>query len=103
MDRVSWYGHGRQWEPPIPLTWYDRLTNTKQFPWRDWAYIQILLEIAKEHPDLLVLMVSVRNGDTDARPPEELYRAIAEGHSVIQEILQKGRWVYGEPQTFGPA
>ena len=49
-------------------TWYDGLTNTKQYPWRTWAFsfIQILSEIAKEHPDLLVLVVSVRNGDTDA-------------------------------------
>ncbi len=49
-------------------TWYDGLTNTKQYPWRNWAFnfIQILSEIAKEHPDLLVLVVSVRNGNTDA-------------------------------------
>lgn len=49
-------------------TWYDGLTNTKQFPWKNWAFnfIQILSEIAKEYPDLLALVVSVRNGDTDA-------------------------------------
>lgn len=49
-------------------TWFDGLTNTKQYPWRTWAFsfIQILSEIAKEHPNLLVLVVSVRNGDTDA-------------------------------------
>ena len=49
-------------------TWYDGLTNTKQYPWRTWAFnfIQLLSEIAKEHPDLLVLIVSVRNGSTDA-------------------------------------
>jgi hypothetical protein len=49
-------------------TWYDGLTNTKQYPWRTWAFnfIQILSELAKEHPDLLVLVVSVRNGNTDA-------------------------------------
>ncbi len=49
-------------------TWFDGLTNTKQFPWKKWAFnfIQILSEIAKEHPELLVLVVSVRNGDTDA-------------------------------------
>jgi hypothetical protein len=47
-------------------TWY--LTNTKQYPWKSWAFnfIQILSEIAKERPDLLVLVVSVRNGSTDA-------------------------------------
>ncbi|MCD4760467.1 DUF499 domain-containing protein [bacterium] len=49
-------------------TWYDGLTNTKQYPWRNWAFnfIQILSEIAKEHPDLLILVISVRNGNTDA-------------------------------------
>jgi superfamily II DNA/RNA helicase len=49
-------------------TWYDGLTNTKQYPWKNWAFnfIQILSEISKEHPDLLALVVSVRNGDTDA-------------------------------------
>jgi len=45
-------------------TWFDGLTNTK----RTWAFnfIQILSEIAKDHPDKLVLVVSVRNGNTDA-------------------------------------
>ena len=49
-------------------TWYDGLTNTKQYPWRQWAFnfIQLLSEIAESHPDNLVLVVSVRNGDTDA-------------------------------------
>ena len=49
-------------------TWYDGLTNTKQYPWKNRAFnfIQILSEIAKEHPDLLVLVVSVRNGTSDA-------------------------------------
>lgn len=49
-------------------TWYDGLTNTKQYPWKNWAFnfIQILSEIAKERPDLLVLVVSVRNGRSDA-------------------------------------
>lgn len=49
-------------------TWFDGLTNTKQYPWKNWAYnfIQILSEIAKSHPELLLLVVSVRNGNTDA-------------------------------------
>lgn len=49
-------------------TWFDGLTNTKQYPWKTWAFnfIQILSEIAKEHPDLLVLVISVRNGGSDA-------------------------------------
>ena len=49
-------------------TWFDGLTNTKQYPWKNWAFnfIQILSDIAKDHPDLLVLVVSVRNGGSDA-------------------------------------
>lgn len=49
-------------------TWYDGLTNSKQHPLRTWSFnfIQLLSEIAKEHPELLVLVVSVRNGSTDA-------------------------------------
>jgi hypothetical protein len=49
-------------------TWYDGITNTKQYPWKNWAFnfIQILSEIAKEHPELLVLVISVRNGGSDA-------------------------------------
>ncbi|MBF0234783.1 MAG: DUF499 domain-containing protein, partial [Desulfamplus sp.] len=49
-------------------TWFDGLTNTKQYPWKNWTFnfIQILSEIAKEHPDYLVLVVSVREGNTDA-------------------------------------
>src|SRR5690606_29884648 len=37
-------------------------------PWKHWAFnfIQILSEIAKERPDLLVLVISVRNGGSDA-------------------------------------
>jgi hypothetical protein len=49
-------------------TWFDGLTNTKQYPWKTWAFnfIQILSEIAKDRPDLLVLVISVRNGGSDA-------------------------------------
>lgn len=49
-------------------TWYDGLTNAEQYPWKNWAFtfIQILSEIAKEHPELLVLVISVRNGSSDA-------------------------------------
>lgn len=49
-------------------TWYDGLTDTRQAPYKKWAFnfIQILSEIAKEHPDLIVLVVSVRDGNTDA-------------------------------------
>ena len=49
-------------------TWFDGLTNTKQYPWKQWAFnfIQILSEIAKDYPELLVLVISVRNGSSDA-------------------------------------
>lgn len=49
-------------------TWFDGLTNAKHSPTKSWAFnfVQILSEIAKEHPELLVLVVSVRNGTSDA-------------------------------------
>ncbi|MCH7605477.1 DUF499 domain-containing protein, partial [Patescibacteria group bacterium] len=55
-------------------TWYEGLTNTRQYPWRNWAYnfIQILSEISEKNPDLLSLIVSVRDGDSDAA--QQIYR-----------------------------
>lgn len=49
-------------------TWFEGLTNTKQSPKRSWAFnfIQILSEIAQKHPELLVLVVSVRDGNSEA-------------------------------------
>lgn len=49
-------------------TWYEGLTNTKQYPWRNWAFnfIQILSEIAQKNPEKLVLVVSVREGNSDS-------------------------------------
>ncbi|WP_295391533.1 DUF499 domain-containing protein [uncultured Thiodictyon sp.] len=49
-------------------TWFDALVDSKKAPWKSWAFnfIQILSEIAKERPDLLVLVISVRNGGSDA-------------------------------------
>jgi hypothetical protein len=49
-------------------TWYDGLINTSALPQKAWAFnfIQVLSEIAKEQPELLTLVVSVRNGSTDA-------------------------------------
>ena len=49
-------------------TWYDSLVNSKQIPAKNWAFnfIQILSEIAAKNPDLLVLVISVRNGGSDA-------------------------------------
>lgn len=55
-------------------TWYEGLTNTKQHPRRNWAYnfIQILSEIAESNPELLTLVLSVREGDSDAA--QQVYR-----------------------------
>jgi hypothetical protein len=49
-------------------TWFDGQTEAPSRPHRAWAFnfIQTLSEIAKNHPDLLVLVISVRNGKTDA-------------------------------------
>jgi hypothetical protein len=49
-------------------TWFDGLTNTKQYPHRTWAFnfIQTLSEVARAHPDKLALVLSVRDGSTDA-------------------------------------
>lgn len=51
----------------------------------------------------MALRPRVIAADILVRTPEELQQAVSEGHPVIQEILQKGRWVYGESCTFGPA
>lgn len=55
-------------------TWYEGLTNTKQHPRRNWAFnfIQILSEISENNPDLLTLVLSVREGDSDAA--QQVYR-----------------------------
>ncbi|MGR5997081.1 DUF499 domain-containing protein [Bacillus cereus] len=68
-------------------TWYDALTNTKQYPWKQWAFnfIQTLSEIAEEYPELLVLVVSVRNGRSDA------YQQIHRRNPIIVDF--KGRYV----------
>jgi len=49
-------------------TWYDGLTNTAQYPWRNWAFnfIQLLSEIANDHPDLLVFVTSIRDNQSQA-------------------------------------
>ena len=49
-------------------TWFEGLTNTKQYPRRLWAlnFIQTLSEIAQENPELLCLVVSVLDGNSDA-------------------------------------
>ena len=49
-------------------TWFDGLTNTKAAPNQVWAFnfIQILSEIAHDHPDLLTLVVSIRENQSEA-------------------------------------
>lgn len=49
-------------------TWYDGLIDTAALPQKAWAFnfIQVLSEIAKENPELLTLVVSVRNGSSNA-------------------------------------
>jgi hypothetical protein len=49
-------------------TWFDGQTNTKQYPRKKWAFnfIQVLSEIAQNNPELLVLVVSVRENESDA-------------------------------------
>lgn len=55
-------------------TWYEGLTNTKQYPWKQWAFnfIQILSEISEKNPEILSLVVSVRDGDSDSA--QQIYR-----------------------------
>ena len=68
-------------------TWFDGLTNTKQYPWKTWAFnfIQILSEIAKERPDILVLVISVRNGGSDA------YQQVHRVNPVAIDFLAGGQ------------
>ncbi len=51
----------------------------------------------------MALRPRVIAADILVRTPEELQQAIDEGNPLIKEILQTGRWVYGESQTFGPS
>jgi hypothetical protein len=63
-------------------TWYDGLTNTPAHPQKVWAFnfVQMLSEIAGEHPELLTLVVSVRDGSTDA------YRQIHRVNPVLVDF-----------------
>ncbi len=49
-------------------TWHDGQVETPSHPHRTWAFtfIQLLSEIANERPNCLRLVVSVRDGNTDA-------------------------------------
>jgi hypothetical protein len=70
-------------EQPVMLlldgcrAWFDGLANSDQQPTRARAFtfIQILSEVAKQRPDLLVLAISVRNGRSSAYPQELLLQA----------------------------
>lgn len=49
-------------------TWFDGLVDAPNKPHKTWAFnfIQILSEIGDQRPDLFLLVVSIRNGTTDA-------------------------------------
>jgi len=55
-------------------TWFEGLTNSNQYKRKTWAFnfIQILSEISEKHPELLTLVVSVREGNSDAA--QQLFR-----------------------------
>ncbi|RGD92570.1 DUF499 domain-containing protein [Acinetobacter sp. SWAC57] len=55
-------------------TWFEGLTNSSQHKRKTWAFnfIQILSEISEKHPELLTLVVSVREGNSDAA--QQLFR-----------------------------
>jgi hypothetical protein len=55
-------------------TWFEGLTNSNQHKRKTWAFnfIQILSEISEKHPELLTLVVSVREGNSDAA--QQLFR-----------------------------
>lgn len=55
-------------------TWFEGLTNSNIHKRKAWAFnfIQILSEISSKHPELLTLVVSVREGDSDAA--QQLFR-----------------------------
>lgn len=49
-------------------TWYDGLTDTPKQKTKSWAFnfIQLLAEIADDHPELLTLVVSIRDNQSQA-------------------------------------
>ncbi len=55
-------------------TWFEGLTNSNIHKRKNWAFnfIQILSEISEKHPELLTLVVSVREGNSDAA--QQLFR-----------------------------
>jgi len=67
-------------------TWYESLTDTSSAPYKNWAFnfIQILSDIAKDRPDLLVLVISIRNGDSNA------YKQVARVNPIIIDFKAGG-------------
>jgi hypothetical protein len=86
--RVAWE-HGSAHKTPVPSmdlllkmfeqrptalildefqTWFDGLVDAPGKPHKTWAFnfIQILSEISAQRPDIFLLVVSIRNGDSDA-------------------------------------
>lgn len=55
-------------------TWFEGLTNSSKHKRKNWAFnfIQILSEISEKHPELLTLVVSVREGNSDVA--QQLFR-----------------------------
>ena len=55
-------------------TWFEGLTNSSHHKRKSWAFnfIQILSEISERNPELLTLVVSVREGNSDAA--QQLFR-----------------------------
>ena len=49
-------------------TWFDGLVDAPNRPHKTWAFnfIQLLSEISDQRPDVFLLVVSIRNGATDA-------------------------------------
>jgi hypothetical protein len=72
-------------------TWFDGLTNTKQYPHRTWAFnfIQTLSEVAGAHPDKLALVLSVRDGSTDAY--QQVHRVDPEVVDFTGPLMKRDR------------
>lgn len=60
-------------------TWFDGLTNDGNHLWEKWTFnfIQNLSEIAKNNPDHLVLVVSIRTGESES------FRQIQRVHPLV--------------------
>lgn len=63
-------------------TWFDGLVDTPSKPHKTWAFnlIQILSEISDQRPDIFLLVVSIRNGTTDA------YQQVQRINPVLQNF-----------------